>query len=293
MTRLAECSAEPVNEPITGMTVDTQQLSSKTYDAISRRLVAARLSTDPLQEFPIQLPTTLEQAYAIQGMSIERWPDQVAGWKVAKLSPQDSARLGAERLTGPVFKSAIETVAPGGSLVWPVYEGGFAAVEAEIVLMLGKTVPPVRREYSDVELVGLVSAAYAGAEVASSPMAAVNERGPTSIISDFGNNAGVIVGPEIPDWSTRRPGFLTVTVIVDDAIVGEKPADAIVGDPLQALRVLVETCAQRGIELPAGTLVSSGAVTGVHDVTITSIARIDFGPLGRFDLTFAPRQPMG
>ena len=124
-------------------------------------------------------------------------------------------------------------------------------------------------------------------------MAVVNERGPTSIISDFGNNAGVIVGPKVPDWKTRPPGSLSVTVTVDDAVVGEKTADAIVGDPLRALRVLVDTCAQRGIELPAGTLVSSGAITGVHDVTIASAARVDFGPLGWFDLTFSPRQPTG
>ena len=263
----------------------------KQNDAISRCLVDARLRAQPLPDFPVHLPETLEQAYMIQTTSIARWPDEIAGWKVAKLSDADQARLHAERLVGPVFRSSVRTAEPQAGTVMPIYDGGFAAVEAEIVLRIGVTIPPTEKVWSDQELIDAVAAAHCGAEIASSPMGVVNERGPTSIVSDFGSNAGVIVGPEIGDWRYKQPGFLSATVTVDNVVVGSKPVDAIVGGPLQALRTLIRVSGQRGIALPAGTLVSTGAITGVHDVQISSAARVDFGPLGWFDLTFEPIAP--
>ena len=264
---------------------------SERDDAISRRLVGARLSARPLPDFPDRLPETLEQAYAIQTASIERWPDEVAGWKVAMLPVADRERFPSERLAGPVFRSLIHTVETGSRKVLPVYERGFAAIEAEFVLELGVTVRPTGRDYSDEELAEIVTAVYCGAELASSPMAVVNQRGATSIISDFGNNAGVLVGPSIPDWRSRTLDSLPVTVTVDDSLVGSATAAAIPGGLLQALRFLVDHCATRGAELPAGTLVSSGAVTGVHDVQMQSIARIDYGSFGWFEVAFEPKTP--
>lgn len=260
-------------------------------DAISRRLVEARLSARPLTDFPDRLPETLEQAYAIQTASMARWPDEVAGWKVAMLPVADRERFSSERLAGPVFRSLIYPVETGSRKVMPVYEGGFAAVEAEFVLELGETVRPTGRNYSDEELIEVVAEVYCGAEIASSPMAVVNERGATSIISDFGSNAGVLFGSEIPDWASRPLDSWPATVTVDDVVVGVATAAAVPGGPLQALRFLIGHCATRGIELPAGTLVSSGAVTGVHDVKMSSIARVDFGPFGWFEVAFEPMSP--
>lgn len=270
----------------------TQPALSDQDNAISRTLVGARLSAEPLADFPIQLPTSLEQAYAIQSASIARWPDELAGWKVAMLSPQEQERFNSQRLVGPVFRSSVHAVEAGSSVVMPVYKGGFAAVEAEFVFVLGETISPTGRNYSDADLASFIATVSGGAEIASSPMKVINDLGAMSVISDFGNNAGVITGPEVPDWAARKPGFLNATVIVDDAVVGSKAVDAIVGSPLEALRRLVEVSAAREIELPAGSVVSTGAITGVHEVALSSTARVDFGPLGGFDISFESRSPV-
>ena len=272
---------------------EAQTSLSGSYDAISRRLVDARLSAQPLPNFPGRLPVTLEQAYAIQSASVDRWPDKVAAWKTAKLSATDRARFPAERFAGPVFKSSIQTVEPGSCVIMAVYEGGFAAVEAEYALELGAVVPPSDRDYSDEELADLVSAVYGAAEIASSPMALINELGAMSLISDFGNNAGLVVGPKISDWRSRGPGSLSASVVVDDRTVGEATPEPIGRDPLQALRFLISLCANRGIELPEGTLISTGALTGVHDVQAYSTARVDFGSFGSFEVRFEPAAPLG
>lgn len=270
---------------------EAQVSLSGSDDAISRRLVDARLSAKPLPDFPGRLPVTLEQAYAIQSTSVDRWPDEVAAWKVARLSATDRVRFRTERLAGPVFKSSIRTVEPGSCAVMAVYEGGFAAIEAEYALELGVAVPPTDKDHSDQELAGLVSAVYGAAEIAGSPMARVNELGPMSVISDFGANAGLIVGPEVSGWRSLGPGSLSASVAVDDRTVGEADPEPIERDALRALRFLIGLSASRGIELPEGTLISTGALTGVHDVRVGSTAHVDFGSVGSFEVKFEPVAP--
>ncbi len=259
---------------------------NKSDDAISRALVGARSRAEPLGAFPGAVPQTLDQSYAIQAASIARWPDSVVGWKVGLLSPADQDRYAAERLVGPIFSSQVHTVSTGSRTVMPIYVGGFAAVEAEFVFRLGATVAPVERDWSDDELTALVAGLHIGAEIASSPMAEINNLGPTVVVADFGNNAGLLVGPEIPDWRNVPPAELPSKVIVDGEVVGEASAAAIPGGPLGALRFVVGLSARRGLSLPTGTLISTGASTGIHDIDTSSISRVEFGDYGWFDVTF-------
>lgn len=264
---------------------------SQGLDAISARLVAARANAASLPDFPGKLPESLENSYAIQTASITRWPDEIAGWKVGMVPKSFRARLNAERLSGPIFKTSVFGIEPGATKTMPIYSGGFAAVEAEFVFRLATTIAPTERIFSDRELVGLVAALHVGAEIASSPMAAVNKLGPCCVVSDFGNNAGLLVGPSVPNWSSLPLDSLTAKVTIDDVVVGSASASAIEGGLLQALRYLIEACAGRGLTLQQGTYVSSGAVTGIHEVSADSKARVDFGSFGAFDVAFESMRP--
>ncbi len=235
----------------------------------------------------------MTQAYAIQSASITRWPDTVAGWKVGLLPPAAQERYSAERLAGPIFRTQIHEVAAGSSTAMPIYVGGFAAVEAEFIFRLGRAVEPVDRQWTDDELAELVAGLHIGAEIASSPMAEINNLGPTVIVSDFGNNAGLLLGPEIPDWRSVRPEDLPARTIVDGEIVGEASAAAIKGGPIGALRFIVALSTERGLELPAGTLISTGASTGIHDVEVTSTSRLEFNKYGWFEVTYEPMKGAG
>lgn len=257
-------------------------------DALSQALVSARMSAAALNDFPGAVPATMAQAYAIQTSSIARWPDSVAGWKVGLIPPPEQGRYSAERLAGPIFQSQIHEVPTASSTAMPVYVGGFAAVEAEFVFRLGKSVDPVERHWSDEELADLVVSLHIGAEIASSPIAAINDLGPTVVTADFGNNAGLLLGPEIPDWRSLQSAKLPARVIVNGDMVGQANAAAIPGEPIAALRFVVALSTIRGMQLPAGTLISTGAVTGIHEVEVTSVSRIEFGAYGWFEVTFEP-----
>ena len=73
-------------------------------------------------------------------------------------------------------------------------------MEAEIVICVGRDAPPDKVEWTLDEAAELVGELCIGIEIASSPLATLNDLGAGAIISDFGNNWGVVVGSSVSDW---------------------------------------------------------------------------------------------
>lgn len=252
---------------------------------IARAFVEARRNGRALSPYPGPHPGSLDDAYRIQDEAIAAWPDRIAGWKLGRINAPHDARFGAGRLAGPIFAGAVWTV---GQTATPfdVIEGGFAAVEAEYVLELGETAPD-RDGWTAATVAPLVARALTGVEIAGSPFAGVNDHGPAVTASDFGNNAGLILGREIADWRERLDD-LTCTMSIDGAVVGRGGAASIPGGPLDALAFLLNLLHRRRRRLEAGQLVSTGAATGVHDIRAGQSAVADFGPDGRIECRAVP-----
>ena len=256
--------------------VDPHAVSAET---IASTLTAARRSARSLAGFPGQVPTSLAQAYAVQEAAIGLWPDRVAGWKVGRVPDPLQAQLGSDRVSGPIFESRVWK-APSGQVVdFPVFAGGFAAVEAEFVIRVGADADPDKTTYSEDEVRALAGSVLLGVETAGSPMASINEIGPLAVASDFGNNAGLILGADIGPWRDDIAD-IAIEVAIDGAVVGRATAASIPGGPLASLKFTAEHCARRGRPLRAGQLVSTGAATGVHDISIGQSARLTFGGAG-------------
>ena len=247
---------------------------------IARAFVDARRGGRALAVYPGPEPASLEAAYAIQDEAIAAWPDRIAGWKLGRINAPHDARFGAGRLAGPIFSRAVWTAGTTPTR-FGVIGGGFAAVEAEYVLELGETAPD-RDDWTAATVGPLVARAFTGVEIAGSPFAGINDHGPAVTASDFGNNAGLILGGEIAGWRDRLPG-LTCAMSIDGAAVGSGGAASIPGGPLDSLAFLLNLLHRRGRRLEAGQLVSTGAATGVHDIAVA-----DFGPDGRIDCLAVP-----
>lgn len=247
---------------------------------IARTFVDARRNGRALTAYPGVEPASLDAAYAIQDEAIAAWPDRIAGWKLGRINAPHDARFGAGRLAGPIFSRAVWTA---GTLPtrFGVIDGGFAAVEAEYVLELGETAPD-REDWTAADVGGLVSRVFTGIEIAGSPFAGINDHGPAVTASDFGNNAGLILGGEIAGWRDRLAD-LTCTMSLDGVVVGRGGAASIPGGPLDSLAFLLNLLHRRGRRLEAGQLASTGAATGVHDIVAGQRAVADFGEDGRIE----------
>ena len=231
--------------------------------AIADRFLTARRAAAGLPDYPGEFPATLEEAYAIQDRAIAAWGQPVIGWKVGRVLPPLSEEFGTDRLAGPIFVS--EVAENGADPDMPVFAEGFAAGEAEFLLRIGRTPPAGKRSYTLEEAADLIDAVHVGIEIASSPLGAINALGPIAVVSDFGNNNGLVIGREIPDW--RSSGFedWPVATRIDGVEIGTGRASSFPSGAIGSARFLFELMAARGIELQPGQWISSGAVTGVHD----------------------------
>lgn len=250
-----------------------------TAAAISKSFVSARRNAQALAKFPGAIPLDLETAYLCQKLAIEAWPDRLIGWKVGMIAPPLRPIFKAERLAGAIFEAGLRD--GGAQVEFPVFVGGFAAVEAEFVLRVAHDAPRGKVAWTEREAQALAGAMHIGMETAGSPLATINELGPTAIAADFGNNAGLILGPEVRDWATLPIESLRVVTSIDGNIVGRGDASLLPHGPIGALQFLAGQAAKMGRPLQTGMLVSTGAVTGVHDIHVGQSAVADFGPLGQ------------
>lgn len=247
---------------------------------VARAFVSARRSAQALSAFPGVIPSDLSISYAIQDQAIGLWGDDVIGWKVGYVTPPLQPSVGSDRLAGPIFRKQLRSSTPDGPVIFPVFEGGFAAVEGEFVYRLGADAPASKLAWTAAEALALTDAVFIAIETAGSPLATINVLGPFVVAADFGNNAGLILGAEIPGGLAIAHDDLACSTSIDGEVVGTGRASDLAGGPGAAIAFLLTNLARRGRPARGGDLISTGAVTGIHDIRAGQTARIDFGAFG-------------
>src|SRR5262245_5739612 len=163
----------------------------------------------------------MAQGYLAQDAAIDLWPDEVVGWKVGRIPLELQAELKAERVMGPVFAGHLWQADADAPTRLPVIAGGFAAVEAEYVYRIGRDAPADKIEWTPDEALNLVDELLVGVDFAASPLATINVLGPRVVASDFGNNAGLILGRAVPGWRERPEEVPPCHAYVEGKLVGE------------------------------------------------------------------------
>ena len=252
------------------------------FDAkgMAAEFVKARRSAGSFATYPGPVPTDLASAYRCQDEAIALWDDTVAGWKVGWIPEPQSQKFGAQRLVGPIFTRSVLHSDGVESVDVPVFAAGFAAIEAEFVFQLSKDAPANVAEWTTETARRFVRAMFIGIEIASSPLVNINDYGPAVITSDFGNNAGLLLGAEVLDWQARNLATMNCETRIGAAVVGRGNAAAVSGGPLAALAFALRCNARRGRPLHAGEYVSTGAVTGVHPICAGQSAEAIFTGIG-------------
>lgn len=249
-------------------------------DAIARAFVAARRARASLPDYPGRAPIDLSEAYAIQDAAIPLWGEPVGGWKVGRINAPLDRGLGANRLAGPVLASHILD-APSGEAAIRVIDGGFAAGEAEFMIRLGEAASaggPLPTD--DDAVLRWIDAVRIGIEIAASPYARVNADGPCVTISDHGNNLALVLGADVPPERWSRLHEVEVTSAIDGQVAGQANTGSMLDGPLGAVRFLLGNLAGRGISPKAGWWISTGAVTGVHEMAPGQTFRAAFDGIG-------------
>jgi len=225
-----------------------------TLSSLSQNLIAAREERKALADFPGTLPDGPVEAYAIQSECIAGWGDTLVGWKVAGLKADLHEEFKAKRQSGPVFKNNLFVNNGAQSTKVPVFPEGSSAVEAEFVILLGDVTYLPTSNLTEQDVISVIEKVYIGVEIAGSSIHQVHSHGTLAGICDFGNNAGVIIGPEVENWQEG------------------------------ALTYLFEHLAQRGHKVEKGMYVSSGAITGAHRAGAGAMSEVSFEGVGAINL---------
>jgi 2-keto-4-pentenoate hydratase len=233
----------------------------------------------------------MDAAYRCQDEAIALWPDEVVGWKVGWIGEEQQRVYHEERVVGPIFRNAVRIIRLDEEIEFPVYRGGFAAVEAEYVFRISGDAPADKLGWTDAEAADMVGALYIGVEPASSPLATINELGPAVVVSDFGNNAGLLLGPEVADWRRCIADGMTCETFIDGRSAGRGGTARLPKGPIGALAFALMRCARRGRPLRAGCLVSTGAASGIHDILPGQSAMLVFDGVGTLRCRAVPATP--
>lgn len=257
----------------------TQDLPDPGWGDIAQAFVSARQQGRALPDFPGEIPYDLVSAYRVQDLAIGLWDDTVVGWKVGYIAAERRDSSGDDRLLGPIFARRLWN-ATGGTVDIPVFVGGFGAVEAEFVIQLLEDAPADQLHWTPEQAEALPARLFIGVEVASSPLATINQLGPRVVVSDFGNNNGLVLGAEIPNWTALDDADLRAETRIEDAVVGTGGATLLPGGLRTAYAFALARSAQRGRPLKAGDLIASGNATGIHDIAVGQQALIRFAGYG-------------
>lgn len=244
---------------------------------IAKAFVEARRRGTAIASYPGERPTDLERAYEIQDCALAEWDREVGGWKVGKINPPHDGELGANRLVGPAFADVIFE-ATSQAKTFTTFAGGFAAAEAEFMLRLAPRTGPLPRDNS--ETMEWIDQIRIGIEIASSPYAKINADGPCVTVSDHGNNAGLLLGPVVPAEMWNSLDEVEVRLDINGETAGRATTASMLDGPFGAVRFLLHNLASRDIAPQNGWWVSSGAITGVHDVAPGDDVVASFDGLG-------------
>ena len=258
---------------------------------IAKALVEARKRAAPVKAFPGDIPSTLKAAYAVQHAGVTLRDEKVIGFKVGGIPESWRDQYKSSWMAGPVFLSEFHKVEAGGTLDVPVFKEGFAAYEPELVMVL-EGLDKLEASIDTIEeALTYVSDVHIGAEIASSPRANVNELGPGSIISDFGTQGGLVLGPVVGKEVLSQFSELRVTLDIDGERIGDAHPKAGEGGPLGALRFLLNHLREYGqhYDLTGTVYFTSGAITGVHQSHVGTSCDINYEGLGAFTLNMTAR----
>ena len=256
--------SSPINDPV------RDSMSDETFDPrpAARLLAEAWHSGELLRELPAAIrPMTMSQGYDVQDCLIDALAEPVAGWKLGVGSAAQKRESGVGRsIAGRILRSRLHG---SGATV------GFATaapitIECEIAYVLGHDVEPDMAIDEPMVVVGEVRLAF---ELVRSRFIDRRAVGWPSFAADDGAFHALILGESIAPAAiadVRRT--LRVSLDGDEAVPVLAGNDAT--DPLAALGDLIAIARERGMRLPAGSIVSTGTMTKPFDVVPTQEASI-------------------
>jgi 2-keto-4-pentenoate hydratase len=219
-------------------------------------------------------PQDLDDAYAIQDLVIAGL-GAVAAWKVGARGPDGAPSCAAIAETS-LFESGARLPAEAFHLV---------GLEAEIAYRMARDLPARNDPYSREEVLAAIGSVHPAIEIADTRFATWGSQDRLSHVADQLNHGALVIGAGVEDWRRIDPNLQRAVLTVNDAVmsnvVGGNPA----GDLLRLVHWLANDGSRAQDGLRAGTIVTTGSLTGIAFETAPARVRADLHGLGTVEVT--------
>jgi 2-keto-4-pentenoate hydratase len=255
------------------------------FDNAVRRIVEARRALTFLEDLPAESqPPTLADAYRMQRAVIERWDDEIAGWKVGATSKyaQDLFGISAP-VYGPVFRKTVVA----GPAILPAKGFHHLMLETEFAFRFGQDLPARPTPYTRNEIVAAIDALVPAFEIVSPRFSRLAVDKLPQVVADYCANGGAVLGSVCERWHEVDLPSHQVKLSIGGTLRQEGSGAAVLGDPLNVVEWFVDTFRAQGLSVARGEFVMTGTMTGIHIPEIGQRAVADFGNLGRVEVEFA------
>ena len=245
-------------------------------------LAHARLAMELVDQSELLVPESASAAYETQDLLCQLIESPVIGWKVGATGPASQAKLGVKApICGPVFE---RTLFEPGSSVPVSHFHHQPGLESEFAFTLGVTIRPGGPVMDATRAREMVSTVHPAIELVCSRFTNNFEVDPALLVADGALHAALVVGsgtkPEtMPSLSDHQ-----LRTLVDGVEIASGTGAEVLGDPYESLAWLCNHLNRRGVTLPAGSVITTGATTGLHMTTSSQTVSTDGGRLGSVTL---------
>jgi 2-keto-4-pentenoate hydratase len=247
-------------------------MNASKIDKAARFLIKRRYS-DNRSRLPLDLiPTTIDDAIAIQQASSNVIEDKVGGWKAG-------LPIGGKLIVAPIFSKMVHR----SPVSFARLENGVVRIEPEIAFSLTKDLPASTKAYTDEEIMQSIGSACLAIELIENRYQGIENISHNEDLADCLFNQGICLGPEVSiEKAIVASEFeLTLTQGEEICIDGIHPNQS----PIQPLYWLANFLSRQGIGLKAGDIVTTGSFAGVLEVLPDQELTIKYSGLGTISLT--------
>lgn len=252
---------------------------------LAELLVEARRAGEPIAAVPPELiPPGEAAANHVDDLVAAMVEQPVGGWKIGCTSEHAQQLLGA---TGPIAGRVYDIRSDGARLESSAFIGE-PLLEGELAFTFGERVDPSERPLERGAIIGAIETVHPAIEIVGGRYVEFIGMPLDLLIADAAANTLLVLGPGVTDFDSADLPDAAATMTVDGVVTGQGHGRDVLGDPIEALRWLVDHLSRRGIGLAAGAVVTTGTATQVSPLNPGSTATATFDGIGSVTLHRVP-----
>ena len=247
---------------------------------LAEALVRARRSGGQLSAGFADL-LSVEQGYAVQERVQALLCRRIAGWKVARTP--DGEVISAPILDDAVFQSGAKV-----SLETQMSHG----FECELAFKVKHRLPVVSRgEYVIDDVLPALGEASAAFELLSCRTVQGFQSPRPLVVADNLGSGGIVLGASRADWHSFELAQIGISLSISGETAFQKRGGNSLGNPLQAIVLLANHLARRGLCWDPDQIIMTGAFAGVHHAKAGQHVEAHFegfAPVAMFPVSVQP-----